>query len=197
MRKIWLLLTLTILAIGTSRADTLLNTFAPGNTAPGSQWALYYNQSLGVEFSPTNAVTVNSILAAISATGHVTFGIMSDASGVPSNTFLYSTVLTDPTANVSLTGLDWALDAGNYWLVAVTAGSDGSWPGGVNSSGNWAFTSGNVTSWVIAANNDNRAPAALIEGTSGVSATPEPSSFLLLGSGLAGLAGVIKRRLKA
>jgi hypothetical protein len=36
-----------------------------------------------------------------------------------------------------------------------------------------------------------------ILGTEETAATPEPSSFLLLGSGLAGLAGVIKRRLKA
>lgn len=36
-----------------------------------------------------------------------------------------------------------------------------------------------------------------ILGTEDISDTPEPSSFLLLGSGLAGLAGLIKRKLKA
>ena len=110
-----------------ANATVLLNTFAPLNATPGPNYHLNNGsvsgpgngQSLAVPFTAGAAVTVDSILAAISGTGSVTLGIMADASGVPSNVYLHSTILTDPAANVSLAGLGWALAAGDYWLAAI------------------------------------------------------------------------------
>jgi len=140
-----------------------------------------------VPFTTASAVSVDSILAAIQGSGDVTLGIMTDATGLPSNTYLYSTVLANPVANVSLTGLGWALGAGNYWLAAVGVdGFNGSWPGGDNVTLGWAFTpSGSViTDWFSAAVGFE-VPAARITANAAV---PEPVTLLLITTGLLGFA---------
>lgn len=179
------------------QAEVLLDTFAAGNTAPGPSWSLYSEtdvnggysgQGLAVSFSASSAVTIDSILAAITGSGNVTLGIMSDVGGVPANSFLHSTVLSNPTANVSLTGLNWALGAGNYWLAAVgQAGFSGTWPGGITGAG-WAFTMNSPTNWLPTSGNDN--PAARI-----TTAVPEPETYAMLLAGL-GLMGAMARRRK-
>lgn len=176
-----------------AQAGVLLDTFAPGDTAPGTDWALYnfggIGQSLAVSFTTASTVTVDSILAAISGTGNVTFGIMSAATGLPSNTFLYSTVLTDPLANVSLTGLNWVLGTGDYWLAAVGQDSfSGVWTGGTITGPGFSFTNPSITNWLP----DNFSAHAAARITTAV---PEPETYAMMLAGL-GLLGVFARRRK-
>ena len=181
-----------------ARADVLLDTFSAGDSALGSSFSLYDDgsggQSLAVPFSTTSAVTVDSILAAITVTGKVNLGIMADAAGLPSNSFLYKTVLSDPTANVLVSSLGWKLGAGNFWIAAVVADNNvyGSWPGGNAPDTNstyWAFTMGSGSvSWLKAYIDE--APAVRI-----TTAVPEPESYAMMVAGL-GLMGIIARRKK-
>ena len=106
------------------RADILLNTTAAPGVATGGPLLVapgVNGQSLAVRFITTNTEIVSSVLATLYGTGHVTLGIMADASGAPANSFLYSSTVTNPTDNISLTGLTWSLNAGTYWLAAITS----------------------------------------------------------------------------
>ena len=178
-----------------ARAAVLLDTFAPGDTAIGLPLGLSRNPqgvgtSLAVSFSTASAVSVDSILAAISGTGNVSLGIMSDASGLPSDTFLHSVVLSNPTANVSLTNLGWSLNPGSYWLAAVgDPGFIGSWTQGTFSAGpTWASKAdfSAVPGWEVFG--PLASPAARI-----TTAIPEPETYAMLLAGL-GLVGVVMRR---
>ena len=94
-------------------------------------------------------------------------------------------------------GVTCDLAAGNYWLVAVETD-----PSTLQS---WDFIYNDATAPLAQGNSaiptgltvipDSAEEAFQIDGSP--VATPEPSSFLLLGSGLLGLAGLGKRRLTA
>jgi hypothetical protein len=91
-----------------------------------------------------------------------------------------------------------AFGPGTYWLTlqnAVTVsgddanGDDAFW----DESNGPSLASRNIVG------NVRSIPSETFQilGTQGTTVTPEPSSFLLLGSGLAALAGLLKRKLKA
>ncbi|MBP6763904.1 MAG: hypothetical protein KA141_02860, partial [Rubrivivax sp.] len=129
-----------------SHALVVLDTFGPGDTAPGQNWSLV-NQSanngqfLAVPFDLADAATVDSVLSSIQGSGSYQIGVVAGA-GLPSGAFVYSTSVTSPAANLLLSGLGWTLAAGDYWLVAkADPGASGTWQGGGQpGTSAWAFT---------------------------------------------------------
>src|SRR5579871_3731439 len=123
-----------LIAVSPASADVIFNSitspFTPfDDTQPGT--FLFQGQSdvqtssLGVQFSTTKATSINSIEALItqiqknSPNPVIQIGIMADASGLPSGSFLNSTEVTLTTAtDVNLASLNWSVAAGTYWLVA-------------------------------------------------------------------------------
>jgi hypothetical protein len=86
-----------------------------------------------------------------------------------------------------------ALDAGTYWLELDRISAEGG-----DYVGYWDQSDGSSLAWIGGyAISSVGSETFQILGTENTAATPEPSSFLLLGSGLAGLAGFIKRKLVA
>lgn len=176
-----------------TQAAVVLDTFGPGDTSPGLNWSLYQpsagtGQNLAVAFSLSSAASIDNILTSIQGSGSFQLGVMAASGTLPSNTFLYSTTLVNPTANSGASGLGWTLGAGNYFLTATAdLGSNGTWRGGgTPGSSLWAFTSSG--GWLNTGPSD--APSARIE----VSAVPEPATYLSLVSGLLVLAAMRRRR---
>jgi hypothetical protein len=90
----------------------------------------------------------------------------------------------------SISGLP--LSAGTYWLEID--GATTVLGGGVS----WDESLGPSTAYISDGDTEEPSETFQILGENGGPAvTPEPSTFLLLGSGLAGLAGLIKRKVRA
>jgi PEP-CTERM motif len=174
-----------------TQATVVLDTFGPGDLANGASWTLSNGidvpgQFLAVSFTLAEASIVTDILTSIAGAGTYNLGIVAGA-GLPSGAYVFSTALTNPTANSAATGLNWTLDAGAYWLVSrPEAATFGSWAGGNQSGNAWAFTSGGT--WF--AGGDFDAPAARIT----VTAIPEPGTWALMFGGLALCAAAVRRQ---
>ena len=98
---------------------------------------------------------------------------------------------------ITVTGLAFNMNAGTYWLnlenAAVPSGDPVYWDensgAGCQSQGCPSSASESAVGTIPSEAFTINAPA----GTSG--STPEPSSFLLLGSGILGMAGLLRRKL--
>ena len=196
-------------------ADTLFTTLGPGGSYDSSgAWNVsgtaYGGIVIGNPFTLGSGATVSD---AVLALGNL-FGsnppmnvyIESDNSGSPDSVLASLTkVGTIPSyyfggglVTFTCSGIACDLAAGNYWLVAVepdsTTAQDWYFAYNDPTTNRAAGLGGSPTGLTV--DSDLTENAFQIDGSPDA-ATPEPSSFLLLGSGLLGLAGLLKRKLTA
>src|SRR5262249_379490 len=196
---------LMLCAIQRASATTILDTIQglPYDTGAPGGWDFSnsgggHGQSLGLEFflaSPTAITGVEAYVSSQLANGRANFGIMADAGGVPSGSFItgdVSLVALGYSAPLTLNSLGWSLDPGTYWLVGVAISFEqGGWQANPTFDSIWAVdgATGNGT-WFN--NSVLPPPMALITGE----ATPLPAALPLFPHGLGALGrfGWRKRR---
>ena len=151
-------------------------------------------QDIAVPFTLTGATFIQSLLTSLDGLGGVTLGILASQGSTPvGGAWLYSTHLTDPVMNTTLSPTGWSLGAGTYWLAAVAdTGFAGQWQSGTDDdSGDWAQADANgwspVTSTFIGM------PAARIT----VAAVPEPGTDALMLAGGLLVAAAARRKSNA
>jgi len=139
-------------------------------------------QDIAVPFTLTSAASIQSVLTSLDGLGGVTLGILASQGSTPvGGAWLYSTHLTDPVMDTSLSPSGWSLGAGTYWLAAVADdGFDGQWQSGTEDySGDWAQADAN--GWSAVTSTFIGMPAARI--TVAAAAVPEPGTLALLLAG--------------
>jgi hypothetical protein len=195
---------LCALAALPASADSLYSTLPPGSfTYQSTGWSVNgdpsHLQATAMPFSLSSAANVSD------AQVELTFGsgvddtmelaIESDNGGAPSGIVVDTlqetgTITWNPGLNTfDCSGASCSLVAGSYWLVAYELDTSASigWNFSYNQAlGNVAFSTSGLSGFTVTPN-DTQA-AFQIDGTPSVAATPEPGSFFLLGSGMAGVA---------
>lgn len=206
----------SFLAVSTSPVlfadDVLYNNLGSGSTYnANSMWTVSGAGSfLGEQYEPAFSFTPASTdyltelemaLSYGSGTNSVTVELMTDSSGP--GTLLESWTV-DNLANwsdgsstilqtLTSTGGVELLSGDTYWIAVLAGGTDTFAGWNMNSTGATGTAYENTGSgWV----NEEEAVTGALEvmGNSGESPIPEPGTFVLLGSGLLGLAGALRRK---
>ena len=169
--------------ISSAQATTVLDTFPVTPGTFGIGWNINYDQDIGVSFSTSSSIVVNSFVAAMGGTGTYRFGVQGTTTTsnglVPSSSFIHSATILNPQYDASLSGLNWLLPAGNYYFViqAESFPSDGGWRFGTGGLLSW---NGNNAGW-----NAPSSPAVALRLDGTMAPIPEPTTAGMLLAGLA------------
>jgi PEP-CTERM motif-containing protein len=172
--------------------------------ADGGDWAFTQSQWLGAEFTLSGTTQINTVSLGI-GDGSLTFYTVAIVDSLTGGTVEW----TSPSVNTSnpvFTPSSLTLAAGTYFLIGPTTGDGLGWlqsggiltqTGGTVGSGFWV-SGDQGASWLPTSINNSDPLQFDITGTTGGSGvTPEPSSLFLLGTGLLGCAGFLRRKLLA
>jgi hypothetical protein len=183
--------------VGMAQAIIIVDT---GSSLSGQSWTLNQSQWLASEFSISQAYTITDLegylLGYINSFGGrtLTAAIYAGGNDRPAGTALFSNQFSvgEQDGWYGALNQSWFLQAGTYWAAfEVRQGDtyDGSLPGSaINPLGNEAFTS--LGKWYP---NNSLSLAIRISGDASSNQVPEPTTLLLLGLGLVGLAGVRRK----
>jgi hypothetical protein len=188
-------------------ADTLYSNGPANDNFSG--WTINYGYAMSDSFTLSQASTItgasfdvwlyptDSLLSVDWSIGTSNFdSSIGSGTATTNNTFDFYNEYGYSINSESFSGLDLSLAAGTYYFSLYNASTANGGPA------YWDVNNGPSTAYENTLGNVNGfegypgtwSDTFAIQGNTAV--TPEPTSFLLLGSGLVGLAGIVKRKMK-
>lgn len=202
---------LTAPAVRVTGQTAVYSTLGPGDSFSGSAYevigpATPYHQWLAVPFTPTSAGYLSRVRIAASqdmdnpsgadANLHLGLGGATPAAATWLATWGVTLPATADLLSLAPSASILLSTSSVYWLMMTTTGGTEAWwyrtPG--TAYGDLAWSANQGASWAVVNTAVYTYPAFDVAVSAGDSTVPEPVSLFLLGTGLAGVAAVRRRK---